>query len=493
MESNIMEKIEGSKDKKTKDEQKKEYALKMKDTRMVSGLVDESKQIIVEQIWDPIIKSRFAIWDDKTKTFTCAKEYFMNGLRYIPNEGEEIEKKFVLLPEIPQWYDSDIKLDEQIVKFIKKWLDVPTNIIQLGKWNTMKSYVYDKFNTVNYLRARGDLGTGKSRFIDVFGFISYKPLFTTGAITPAPLFRMIDKWKSTLCMDEADLNQSDAANDVIKVLNQGFERGKFILRCDPDDANKVLTFDPFCPKIIGTRLSFVDKATESRCITHITSATQRKDIPMEKDASFYKEALDIRNKLLMWRFRNYFSIKTKVDVSIDLDMLEPRIKQLVSSFACIFSENKEEMKIFQDWIVEYQKELIDERQDSLAGEIIGAMHKMVEEGAKFITSSDIVNEAKMKDLRGNPLAPQKLASTLKSLGLHHIKWYICGEQKRIIVLEKELLNSLFKRYGYTETDRVFDKYVVESKTTKTTKTTWEGGLPPTSENERNTKLIEGTL
>jgi hypothetical protein len=206
---------------------------------------------------------------------------------------------------------------------------------------------------------------------------------------------------------------------------------------------------------------------------------------MEKDASFYKDSLDIRNKLLMWRFQNYFKINTKVNKDVNLDMLEPRIKQLVAGFVCIFSDNKEEMKIFQDWIVEYQKELIDERQDSLSGEIIGALHKMVEEGSKYITSSDIVYEAKLKDIKGNPLPTQRLSSTLKSLGLHHTKFRINGEQKRIIILVKDDLNNLFKRYGFTETTQEFDKYVAKFETTETTETTPSGGCLPTSKSEQN--------
>ena len=55
----------------------------------------------------------------------------------------------------------------------------------------MLSWCYDVLNTVPYLRALGDYGTGKSRFEDIIGGLCYKPMFTNGAITPAVIYRVL--------------------------------------------------------------------------------------------------------------------------------------------------------------------------------------------------------------------------------------------------------------------------------------------------------------
>lgn len=435
-------------------------AMEEKNKFYTSCIIDKEKKILVEQIWDKDNGSRFCIYDDNTKEIKYIKEYQDGIKRYVPNEGEEIEQKSVIFPSGAIEYVSDNELDIQILKFVDKWLEVPEQIRKLGLWNTKKSYVYDLFKTTNYLRIRGDLGMGKSRFLDVWGYISYRPLITTGSVSPSPLFRMITKYKGTLVMDEADLKQSDASDEVIKVLNQGYEKGKFIWRCDPDKISDIKTFDPFCPKIIATRLAFVDKATESRCITHIAEPLQNKSIPSETDDSFYKEAEEIRNKLLMWRFRNFFNIK--IDVKIDLGDLEPRVKQLVNGFGVIFSKDEVEMEIFKEWIMEYQKDLIVERQDSLAGEILEALHSLILSGGKYFTNQMIIDEGKIKDYNGKDMNPKKLTSQLRSLGFGKNIWMKEeGKSKRCIQLKKKHLNPLFKRYGFEEINIDFDNGLKE--------------------------------
>ena len=57
-----------------------------------------------------------------------------------------------------------------------------------------------------------------TRFLDTLGYLHYKPIATSGATTSAPVFRIIDKWKGTLIMDEADFQKSDEAQDIIKII-----------------------------------------------------------------------------------------------------------------------------------------------------------------------------------------------------------------------------------------------------------------------------------
>lgn len=419
--------------------------------RYKSSYIDEDKKIIVEQVWDKENGSRFCVYDEVTNEIIYMDNISINGITYYPQEGEEIEKGAILLPSFAQEYGDDLKLDEDILSFTHKWLDVPEEIEQFGLWNTKRSWVYEKFHTLNYLRFLGDTGVGKTRSLDTYGHIHFKPIFTTGSTTPAPLFRIIDKWKGTLVMDEADLRKSDESEQIIKILNQGFEKGKFIMRCDQIDANKLSFFDPYCPKIITTRRTFEDKATESRCITHVCSVTERKDIPLNLNEDFKKSALDLRNKLLMWRFRNYFKINK--EIKINLEGLEPRVKQIVSSYIALFSHNKEGMERFKKYIKEYQGDLIEERQTSFDGSIVGAIYSLIEKGKNQFTTGDIIKEGDFVGSNGKPLQPRFLTSHLKSLGFKKSQpTKVNGFTKRIIPLDKDHLRKLFIRYGYEVTE-----------------------------------------
>lgn len=422
----------------------------IEDINEISRIVDDENQIIVEQVYDEKNGCRFCVYNHNDKSIKYEKNYTHNGVKYFPIVGEELIKKAVLLPSEAIDYIDNITLDKEIYSYANKWLDAPQEVMKFGLWNVKVSYVYENFHTLNYLRVQGDTGTGKTRYLDVWGHIHYKPIMTTGTTTPAPLFRIIDKWRGTVVMDEADLRKSDESEQIIKILNNGFERGKFIMRCGQDDATKLEFFDPFSPKILSTRRSFTDKATESRCITHISSVTERKDIALNLNRDFFNEALTLRNKLLMWRFHNYFEIDESAD--FDLGDVEPRVKQIVGSYISLFSTDEEQMNNFKEYINNYQQELITERQSSFDGSIVGAIHSLLSKGVVDFDSKDIIIEGEFTDRNGKQMQPRSLTSLLKSLGFKKSEpKKVNGKTKRCIPLDQSHIDKIMKRYGYEVT------------------------------------------
>jgi len=431
---------------------KEEKGGEKENVRRTSGKIFDKQKIIIEQVLTEEGKSLFCMYNDETKEIKLVKKFGIGGIPYFPHEGEEVEKKAILLPTEAEDYIDDDTLDKRILDFIHKWLDVPKEFERFGLWNIKRSWVYQKFHTLNYLRFLGDTGTGKTRGLDVMGSIHYKPINTSGSTTAAPLFRVIDKWRGTIIIDEADLKQSDETADIIKIINQGFEKGKFIMRCDQNDANQINFFDPYCNKLLGTRKSFTDKATESRCITHVCSETDRKDIPLNLNKDFFEETQTLRNMLLMWRFKNYFKIDCETEV--DFGDLEPRVKQLVTSYSALFGNDITQMGEFKDYIKEYQEDLVDERQSSWDGMIVGAIHQLIKKGKINITAKEIIEEGEFTNRTGDKkMSPRGLTSPLKSLGFGKSKEERVGnEKKRIIPLDQKHLEKIFKRYGYKCSD-----------------------------------------
>jgi len=422
---------------------KKREEYKKKIERIEQSLYID-KDTIAEQVYKEG-KNQFCIYDTKTKMIT-----YKNNIGDIhPIEAQEIKKGAVLLPSQAEEYKNEEELDQQILIFIKKWLDIPKDDTQFALWNIKRSWVYERFHTLNYLRPRGDTGQGKTRYLDTLGIIHYKPINITGATTSAPVFRIIDKWKGTLIIDEADFKLTDETALIMKIINQGYEKGKFIPRCDQNDANRIDFFDPYCPKIIATRKGFTDKATESRCITTIMTGTKRDDIPYNLNDDFYKEAESIRNKLLMWRFKNYFKINQCKEGYKGFEEIEPRLKQIFNSFVSLFNDNKKKMEEFNKFILEKQEEIIDERRNSFAGDVIEGIHNLIQQGHTNISNKDIIETAGLTDYKNQPLKPRGLNQTLKSLGFKKAELVrLDNKIKRCIPLEKEHLFEVFKRYGF---------------------------------------------
>lgn len=408
-----------------------------------SLIIDYENEVMIEQVLKER-KSRFCIYNNKTKKIKYKDSVEYQGKTYIPIYGEEIEKRVILLPEEPEQYNSDEELDIQISEFINKWLDVPKEFLQFAIWNIKRSWVFERFHTINYLRALGDTGQGKSRFLDALGYLHYKPMATSGATTSAPIFRFIDKWRGTIIMDEADFSKSDESQDIIKIINMGYEKGKFIMRCDQNDAKKINFFDPFCPKVIATRKTFTDKAVESRCITQVMVGTKRKDIPYNINNNFWIDVKDITNKLLMWRFNHFFNINPELNIELDIPGLEPRVKQIVSSLINLFGKNEKELERFKNFIINYQEDLIEERKNSFDGQIVGIIQNYMENGEMNISCQEITEKMSFN------VSPRTISSHLKSLGFDRLESRkVNGYTKRCIPLDVVgHLKYLFERYGY---------------------------------------------
>jgi hypothetical protein len=78
-------------------------------------------------------------------------------------------------------------------------------------------------------------------------------------------------------------------------------------------------------------------ALESRCLTMIAQE-KRKPMPLFRMEKFENEALHLRNKLLLWRFRNYAKMKLKtqiletvdIETELGLNHVSSRIKEVMA-------------------------------------------------------------------------------------------------------------------------------------------------------------------
>jgi len=418
---------------------------------------------IVEQIYNNN-KVYFLIYDTNTGNIEQKDVIIKDGLSYTPIMDDGVRQGAINLPNGVEDYNSVEELVEEIKQHINKYLDVSEQFLQLASWYVLLTYVYDRFRTINYLRALGDTGTGKSRFLDVIGGICYKSCCVSGSITPAPIYRIIKRWQGTLIIDESDFRDSSEKNEVITILNCGFEKNRPIIRCDKNDPDNLQFFSSYCPKIISSRRTFQDKALESRCITEKMKQTSRKDIPDSLPNEFFEEQQLLRRKLLMFRFKNYFNVNIDSGKNIDLGDIEPRLKQATRSFASLFSHIPNLINNFKEFLSRYNKDLIEERADSFDGLIVESIAKIIEnsEDKLLISSSDIAKYlVKEHGFSEDKVKPRNIGLRLKSLGFTIKIIKAEGKTKRIIDFKNTDCNSIFPRYI---TDKKLLK-IIENKVT----------------------------
>ncbi len=388
--------------------------------------------------------------ETKTMSFLELEEEIIE-----PINGEDVELGAVKLPSGVEEYGDTLTLLAEIEAHIYSYLDVSPKYLKFAAYYVLLSWLYDRFHTLPYLRALGDTGCGKSRFLDVIGGLCYKAISASGCVTPAPIYRMLRKWQGTLVLDEADMKNSDEYNEVVTILNCGFERGRPVIRATKDNPDKVQILPVYGPKVFATRRRFKDVALEARCLTEIMRETDRDDIPPVLGRKFFEEQQTLRNKLLLFRLRNYFNVDPEAAATLNLDGIEPRLRQISEAFTSLFANEPEVLESYRQFIQAHQRELIEQRAATKTGQVVEALFELLEErggtsvtsGTSLMGDNELVTGVSAGDIAERTgLSAQAVGVILKGLGIETKLNRRGSERKREILYSEAVFKKLRKRY-----------------------------------------------
>ncbi len=193
--------------------------------KQVASVVQDG--LLAEIVFDPELDppTQFAVWQQGK--ITVVPSLTINSRRILPPTDPHgmTEKGVVLLPSRRESSGGQKKLLNDLRGFIHTYADLPPFWEELIAYYVLMTWVYDRFTAVPYLRFLGDHGSGKSRCLQVAAHLCYKGIVAGGATTSSPLFRLIDVYKGTFVMDEADFRNSEAWTDISKILNSGYMQG----------------------------------------------------------------------------------------------------------------------------------------------------------------------------------------------------------------------------------------------------------------------------
>ena len=254
------------------------------------------------------------------------------GIVWVPPKASRqlFDDGVVLLPSKPQPYGSPRRLIADIRALMYANVEMSDGFELLAAHYVLLTWLYDRFNELPYLRAMGEFGTGKTRFLSVVGALCFRPIVVGGASTVSPMFHLLDQFRGTLVIDEADFRFSDEAADIVKILNCGNARGMPVLRSQVNGSRhfEPRTFHVFGPKLVAARKQYADDALESRFLTeHTRPEPRRDDLPVSLPETFAEQAKTLRNKLLRFRFEHLEAVTTDAE-SDALDHLSRRKRQI---------------------------------------------------------------------------------------------------------------------------------------------------------------------
>ncbi len=422
---------------------------------------------IVEQI-----RGGFAVYNPETKEHEITDSVEdADGITYTPNPDSLFSDEGGLhIADALTEYGTEKQLITEIENYLLKYLDLQPLFLKITALYILFTYIFDKFLELSYINATGDTGSGKSRFGLAMALASRRGL---ALITPsaASVFRIVDKFKPTLFLDEFNSADSDDAAAIIQILNAGFQRTGKIPRMlgGTDGTFKSELFDPFCPKIIGSLKKSNSNAFNSRCIEVEMERTTRNDIPLSLSFRMLKDAAELRNKLTLYRLRNFNN-----DYEARRDIAEARLKTTgISSraiqvncplFALIDSEEikTEFIKLLQG----RDAVLAEEKALSLDGEIVDKIHTLLFETDERETvlnpknftelpaQDEVCEQLTVERLLGmmnadrpKEIAPQSFGKMVFGLGLKTKKIVKRSSEhrtKKAIVFDAERLGYLFQ-------------------------------------------------
>lgn len=303
-----------SKDLARKDNPKGKLKVKEKNKTNNQGEADDDDVVftsffatkdgkIGEEIFYPVErKLSFAVCDGNNISYESVIKD--DGRIIRPIDEPFITSGKVKLPTAVADYGSELNLFNEIKNFIHAYVDIAPEWEEWASHYVLLSWIYDKLPVCPYLCALGPSDCGKTRLVQTVGSICYKPIVASGSITASPVFRLLDRFRGTLIINEFDyLGNYD--DEMIVILNNGFEEGLPVWRTEGDKEKEVRSFDVYGPKLFASRKRRNDWAFESRLLTVPMKATKRSDIPPFLLPDFHKRADELRNKLLMFRLKHY--------------------------------------------------------------------------------------------------------------------------------------------------------------------------------------------
>lgn len=343
---------------------------------------------LVEYLYDPSTDKARLAYRDPSGKIGMAEELTIEGVRYCPKEPTGfVRNGAILFPSDLGNLKSTRELTAIVESFLHdNYLFETRYIAKLISYYVLMSWVYDSFEALCYLRAMGDAGSGKSELMKRVGYVCYRTMFASGANTTASLFRAIAMFRGTVFIDESDLYDSDAANDFVKLLNQGAMKANPIWRLEetmrPDGSKgyEPVDYPVFGPKLLAMRKEMKDDAPASRSITFKLTPREpgelkARGIKLYIDEDFRGKAIAIRNMLLRWRLHNW---QPSIEVSEELMDLEisARLNQVTMPLKALAMEDPELMGEIERFLRQYNAEMVLTRSMSIAARVVEAMWKI---------------------------------------------------------------------------------------------------------------------
>ena len=339
-----------------------------------------------------------------------------------PPFDENIETGAVKLPSGLGESKSAAYLIERMANYYRKYFYLE----EKSRYRFCASYalftwVHDCFEALNFLRARGGSGSGKSDLMYLVGLTSYRFAVTLSISSSASYKGIAKLYRATVMIDEADnLMKKDDGTMEAFLKGRSMKRYSNAMNMMEVMGPNGKTFVPTTTNVYGPTLitmyhNFKDPGIENRCVTFDLSQVDTFTLDQEgMEPGYYPPELEgdgeeIRNMALRWRLETWMkkielSPEQRKDHKLSDPLVSPRVNQVLRPMKVLaVLQNDfdllEELKMIGR--ANYEDEMI-KRAGSFEALILRA-----------VVAVDIAADVKMK---AKPIASKEYAEKVKGYG-----------------------------------------------------------------------------
>jgi len=155
-----------------------------------------------------------------------------------------------------------------VARFVATYIALPeSSVLVISSW-VLAAWLADKFDRFPHLAITSpEKRCGKTRLLQVIERVVPKP-YNTANISPAALYRLVEKERPTLLLDEAQsvVRRASESSEIIRELfNAGIDRNARIVRCGGKNFDEIREFAIYSPKVIAL-IGELDGVLADRCL-----------------------------------------------------------------------------------------------------------------------------------------------------------------------------------------------------------------------------------
>ena len=228
--------------------------------------------------------------------------------------------------------EAEIKVDvspaevfNMIYGIFDYYLDIEREKLILFTIYTLGTYFYKLFPTFPYLYLFGATESGKTKTLSLFERLCFNAVATIN-LSPSALFRLVEVFGATLCIDESEyLKDSEKRSELQQLLYAGYKKDSGnVLRVEGDRTKNVKIFHVYSPKIMAS-INYPNDVLLTRCIVvNMKRGTNREKLNRTPSDDF----LQVKDKIYLLVFNRFDEVYQLRDMDFQHELLVGREHEL---------------------------------------------------------------------------------------------------------------------------------------------------------------------